>query len=175
MNKQDIIHLFGLNAQHAKKEVWHYIEKYVSVPLAIAQAIQESNCGHDAPGNNYFGIKGSEFNLTSTVYWSGFSTRFTTNEYVDGKEIVTQAYFRKYGSMAQSFLDHAHLLATHKAYHEAQKFAEDNINVISLKPEMHRLYVNLVSKVYATDPEYAKSVNNLIDEHKLFAYDCPTT
>lgn len=119
--------------------------------IVIAQAILESSWGTSAlfqQANNPFGVKGS---------YQGQSKSFPTSEYVNGKKIQIHANFRDYPSLTAAILDHDALLKanyfkkTVTDYQTAAKLLQEN--------------------GYATDPDYAKKLDNVIATYNLNQYD----
>lgn len=120
--------------------------------IVVAQAVLESSWGESAlyrNANNPFGIKGS---------YQGQSIRYNTEEVISGKRITVQAAFRKYPSLLAAINDHNRLLA--------QQFIKQS-NVISYRKVAKLLQQN----GYATDPNYAKKLIQIIRKYNLSKYD----
>lgn len=130
----------------------------VPASLTIAQAILESADGNSTlaqQANNLFGMKGKG---------PAGSIRLATKEYRNGEWITVQADFRKYNSWAESVADHSNLF----------------INGVSWNRNLYRGVIGVdgitaareVAKAgYATDPDYANKLINLITDHQLIKYD----
>lgn len=119
--------------------------------IVIAQAILESSWGTSAlflQANNPFGVKGS---------YQGQSKTFPTTEYVNGKKIKINANFRDYPSLTAAILDHDALL---KANYFKQTVTDYQTAAKLLQ-----------SNGYATDPDYAKKLDNVIATYNLNQYD----
>ena len=137
-------------------------EKDLYASVMIAQAILESASGESqlaqAPNYNLFGIKGT---------YKGKGVFFDTQEDLgNGVLYTTQAIFRQYENYEGSLTDYAKLLkegltgnsyfyegvwkSNAKTYQEATKF--------------------LVGR-YATDADYDKKLNGLIEAYDLTTYD----
>jgi flagellum-specific peptidoglycan hydrolase FlgJ len=130
---------------------------YAQAPtsVTIAQFGQESGWGKSMPPDSFnpFGIKalaGQPFVMAQT------------HEVVGGRAVRVLAPFRKYGSLAEAFLDHARLLATEPVYAEARGKLPDIAG-----------YVQAMAAHYATDPHYAEDLLALIRGDGLAQYDLP--
>lgn len=137
---------------------------YASV--MIAQAILESDWGRSglsvSPNNNLFGIKGS---------YNGQSVTMKTQEFLNGKWVTIDAKFRKYPSYTESFQDNARLLKT-TSFQRGVYFYSGawKSNTNSYKDATAWL-----TGRYATAPNYATSLNGLIEKYNLTQYDTPST
>lgn len=122
------------------------VSKETQIPLAfiVTQAAHESNYGKSGlaqKSNNLFGIK-------ATKSWTGPSDNWPTHEVVNGKEIVVDAYFRKYSTWEASVRDWARLIKA--VYPKA--FAAALANNSQL------FFQELQKGGYATDPLYAQKL-----------------
>jgi hypothetical protein len=123
--------------------------------LTLAQAILESDWGNSAPGNNLFGIKWAEnCGFDKQLLW--------TYEFIDGVETKVQDYFRKYDSLQDAIDDHGVFLRTNSRY---SNILFDN-NFVSVCN-------NIQADGYASDPNYASSLINLISVNGLNKWDDP--
>lgn len=128
--------------------------KYNILPsITIAQAILESGWGKHKVGNNVFGIK-------ATSDWKGKTKTATTTEYKNGKWVSEKATFRDYDSVADSLLDHAELVGTKDRYAAVR-------SATNYKDAARALQ----SAGYATDPNYANKLINLIEQNNLTQFD----
>lgn len=121
--------------------------------LIIAQAALESGWGQkeiSSPegikSHNIFGVK-------ATAHWKGESTEITTTEFIGGTLRKVKAAFKVYPSYSSALDDYISLL-THNPLFE--KVAH------SVSPE--RAAQALQSGGYATDPNYAKKLINIISK-----------
>ncbi|GEL13427.1 hypothetical protein LCO01nite_09760 [Lapidilactobacillus concavus] len=127
--------------------------------VTIAQAILESNWGESqltAKYRNLFGIKGSDPTNTREM---------TTQEYVNGQWQTVTARFRVYPSYAASLLEHAQLFHKGTTWNPQQYvhfLAADNYKAAAEA---------LQTDGYATDPDYATKLINLIEQYDLNQYD----
>ncbi|MBU3179371.1 glucosaminidase domain-containing protein [Clostridium estertheticum] len=129
-------------------------EKYNILPsLTIAQAILETGWLQYVKGNNIFGIKWTE--------GCGYEVQeFNTHEFINGVSAPMVCMFRKYDTLGDSILDHGKLLnfiryksvITSKDYKEACQ--------------------NVYNSGYCTDEEYPEKLIAIIEQNKLYLYDC---
>ena len=131
--------------------------------VCIAQAIHESGWGTAAKmvkANALFGIKVGSGVKFGTA-WKGKGYKTGTTEYYDGKTATRITdYFRAYDTVADSVEDYMDMLCTAKRYQKALNRANpaDCIRAI-------------VAGGYATGPDYAEHIINLIKTHNLAWYD----
>lgn len=124
--------------------------------VIIAQAILESGWGSSLlsqKANNLFGIK-------ANATWNGDKYLITTSEYVNGKKIYIDAYFRKYKSWDESIVDHSLFLNQNSRY----KKIIGNTNY----KDVCKL---LQSCGYATDINYANKLIGVIESNNLTRFD----
>ena len=146
------------------RDIGQEYDLYASV--MIAQAILETGSGSSElsqpPNYNLFGIKGNYKNK---------SVSFNTSEDDgSGKLYITRANFRKYPGYKESFEDYATLLTDTKngngdVYHKAWKK-----NAKSYKEATKAL-----TGKYATDINYDKKLNKLIETYDLTFFDSKLT
>lgn len=132
-----------------------YSDYNILPSLTIAQAILESNSGKSQlaiKGNNLFGIKADS-------RWTGKKINFPTKEFIKGKEITVNAYFRAYGSFSDSVEDHTKFLLTKR--YEKVKTSKDYKEACT----------EIWKAGYATDPKYPGKLINIIEKYKLYKYD----
>ncbi|MEU0538116.1 glucosaminidase domain-containing protein, partial [Amycolatopsis tolypomycina] len=127
----------------------------VPASVTVAQAIQESNWGQAAPGNNYFGIKCSP---GPGPIGTGCQN-LETQECCPLHTVI--ASFRTYASMEDSFRDHGLFLRQNSIYANAFNYTGDPDQFIR---EVHRAG-------YATDPNYANSIINLMVTYDLYRFN----
>lgn len=130
---------------------------YTSVMLA--QATVESAWGQSGlaqePNNNLFGIKGS---------YNGQSVNMNTGEYGKGGYYTTNAGFRKYPSYTESFEDNGSLLRNQMGNYYSGTWVENSSNYAQATQ-------NGLQGKYATDPNYAKTLNSAIATNGFDKYD----
>ena len=125
----------------------------VNPEALLAQAALETGWGQRMPRNadgspsyNMFGIKAGE-------EWSGARAAADTMEVVNGVATPRRMAFRAYGSIEESVNDFAKLLASSPRYKEALAAGGDA-----------QAYIAGIGKSgYATDPEYANKLNQILD------------
>jgi len=123
-----------------------------SADVLVAIAALETGWGlHTAKAKygqdsfNYFGIKANN--------WQGPEVTNVTKEFDGEKMIVIQDDFRVYETPADSFNDFAEFLQTNPRYQDALNNSNDA-----------KAFVAALQKAgYATDPNYAKKINSILD------------
>jgi flagellar protein FlgJ len=114
----------------------------------VAQAALETGWGKSVPcaadgscSFNLFGIKAG-------TSWSGATVNVPTLEFEDGVAVRKVDRFRAYGSIGDSFMDYARLIANSPRYAGALGTGGDVAGFASA----------LQAGGYATDPEYASKI-----------------
>ena len=129
-------------------------------PLGLlAQAALETGWGqrmaHTADGTpsfNLFGIKAGDT-------WAGGRATADTVEFSNGVATPRRTAFRAYGSIEESVNDFAALLKNSPRYREAMAAGNDP-----------QAYVDSIGKSgYATDPDYANKLNQILNSGALRA------
>jgi flagellum-specific peptidoglycan hydrolase FlgJ len=126
----------------------------VPASVTIAQAAKESGWGEDAPGHNLFGVKADSG-------WHGPTVMVSTHEFVRGKKIPIKAPFRAYPDWFGSIEDHAEFLVVNPRY----------VKAFMVAGNAEAFATALQAAGYATDPQYADGLINLIRGHKLTVFD----
>lgn len=127
--------------------------------ITIAQACLESNYGQSDLAqkyNNLFGVKGTS-KTTSAV--------MTTKEYTNGKWVTVKARFQIYDSYEASIRAHNRLFQEGTTWNKNQY--KDVLNAKNYTEQAKAL----VTDGYATDPDYATKLTNLIEQFNLSQYD----
>lgn len=127
--------------------------------ITIAQACLESNYGQSTLSkkyNNLFGVKGTNPNTSAVL---------TTKEYVKGKWVNVKARFQIYDSYEASIRAHARLFQNGTTWNHKQYK-----HVLAAKNYKQQAKA-LVQDGYATDPNYATKLTNLIKQYNLDKYD----
>lgn len=102
-------------------------------------------------GHNLFGIKGS---------YNGQSVTMPTYEYYGGRYVQINDAFRAYPSNYESIVDHGHFLKENSRYS----------NLIGQKD--YQTVTRLIRQDgYATDPQYTNTLNRVIQQYNLTAWD----
>lgn len=126
----------------------------VSAEAIVAQAALESAWGASAIGFNLFGIKAGSS-------WAGKKKLVTTQEVINGERVTIQDWFRDYNSYEDSIKDHFQFLRDNSRY----------ANIFDPKQNTSdETYFRLLQKDgYATDPNYANSLMNMLASVKSVA------
>ncbi|MGV8846858.1 glucosaminidase domain-containing protein [Tessaracoccus sp.] len=138
-------------------------EREYGVPasVAMAQAILESGWGESSltkNAKNWFGIKCS----STASKWQTGCLAVSTKEYDSaGNLYTTTAQFRKYATDQNSFIDHGLFLKSPARYAKAFKYTNN--------PDRFIVEVHLGG--YATDPQYANKVIDLMVKYNLYQYN----
>ena len=125
--------------------------------VTLAQAMQESGEGTSAltkQANNLFGIKA--FN------WPGKTINMPTKENYKGINVVIMGKFRAYDNWEESIEDHGSFLVNNSIYRKHGVFSANNYAAQAKA---------LQASGYATDPNYANELIDLIKEYDLNKYD----
>lgn len=125
----------------------------VAPEVLIAQAAHETGWGKSLPqfsdgrsSHNLFGIKANRS-------WEGERVVNSTLEFVGGVPVRQRDGFRAYASYADSFNDYADFLQNNPRYGEALNLVKDGV-----------AYLRALQQAgYATDPNYAKKIQGLIN------------
>lgn len=136
----------------------NYNEYGIFPSVTIAQAIHESAWGKSdlsVQANNLFGVKADE-------NWKGETIEMPTKEYINGEEIIVIAKWRKYASFEDSIRDHGKFLKENSRY--------ENAGVFKAKDYKEQAYAIRMAG-YATDPQYASLICNIIESYSLSIYD----
>lgn len=129
----------------------------VLASITMAQGILESAEGNHAPENNFFGIKSWDENEPRQLLW--------TSEYVKGKWVRVQAWFKSYPDLEGCIADHSDFLTRNTRYANAGFFAA------CANLDYRKAAQSLKDAGYATDPEYANSLIKIIEKNNLIQYD----
>jgi peptidoglycan hydrolase FlgJ len=129
----------------------------------LAQAALETGWGQRMPRNadgsssfNMFGVKAGDG-------WTGAKATADSMEVVNGVATPRRTAFRSYGSIEESVNDFANLLKSSPRYREAIAAGQDV-----------KGYVEGIGKSgYATDPNYANKLNQILDGDTLQAAMSP--
>lgn len=125
-------------------------KKYgVNVLVTMAQCALETGWGKHAPGNMYFGIKAGSS-------WTGKKQFLWTTEFLNGKYVKVQDWFRAYNNASESFEDYARLIATKSWFKPALNVANDELKYITV----------IKNAGYATDPNYINKVMTIVNSLK---------
>lgn len=135
--------------QYRDMAIEQMLRNKIPASITLAQGILESSAGNSElvkKGNNHFGIK--------CHGWTGR----TVHKDDDAK----QECFRAYNNAQESYEDHSKFLTKNKRY--SQLFS---LSITDYKGWAH----GLKACGYATNPNYAPMLINLIELYKLYEYD----
>lgn len=122
----------------------------IPASITLAQGILESGCGTSelaVNANNHFGIKCHQD-------WVGATYRMDDDE--------KDECFRKYKSPEQSWVDHSEFLVNRPRY----------AGLFSIPTTDYKAWAKgLKAAGYATNPQYANKLIQIIEEEKLYKYD----
>src|ERR1700735_2785743 len=120
--------------------------------VTLAQWAVESGWGKepDTGTFNCFGIKCAP--NEGTLCW--------THETIGGRSVRCQQWFANYASLADAFTAHGRLLADEPQYAPARACLPDAL-----------AFVAAMGPVYATDPNYVKVLDEIIQGHDLVQFD----
>jgi hypothetical protein len=121
--------------------------------VIIAQAALESGWGQAVKGNAYFGVKQGASTAESIA--------FTTHEVIEGQKVSMVDRFRTYRSMEKATHAYAQFLRDTPRYQQALRDTSDPAKFAEA----------LQHAGYATDPQYAAKLQQIIRRHQLTAYD----
>ena len=107
--------------------------------IIIAQAALETGWGASAPGNNYFGIKGT-------------GGTQTTQEFLNGAWQTIKASFQGYSSLEDSVNGYVSFITNNPRYQAVE-------NATNIPDQLKALQAS----GYATDPNYAKKLQGIIN------------
>lgn len=150
-NVQSFLNTIGPVAQQVAQENGIYAS------VMTAQAALESGWGNSAlstQGHNLFGVK-----------WNGTGNYITmpTQEYYGGQWHTINAKFQSYNSYYDSLTSYAQLIKNNFPNSTRANAATPQIAAANLK--------NGVYDSYATDPNYANSLDRMISDYGLTRYD----
>ena len=140
----------------------HNGQIYASV--CIAQAIHESGWGTSTKmvrANALFGIKVGKSAYKFGTAWKGKAYKTGTTEYYDGKNPTKITdFFRAYDNVTDATEDYYDMLCHCKRYKPALN-----------QSSPQKCIEAIVSGGYATGPQYAKRIMELIRSYNLTIYD----
>lgn len=145
--------------------------------VLIAQACQENGYGLDndclvlMDANNILGMKRELLNDTwHSDYWDGSYIVKPTPEWYNGRLTYINDAFRKYQSIKDCIFDYCQFMRDAKLDDGTYKYRA----YLSIK-DPAKLIGSVANpdpkKSYCTDPDYAKSVMQIIRKHNLTQYD----
>lgn len=151
---QEFVDLVG---QYAVTE---YPNSHVLPSIVTAQAVLESNFGKSQLSSEYFNLFGRKSYSPNDP-----SVDLPTQEFVNGQYITVDEPFRVYTSWEESVADHGRLLANGTSWNETHY--NGVLNASSYKEAAYALQ----EAGYATDPNYAESLIDVIERYELTRFD----
>lgn len=149
--KDDFVRALLPEARRAASEIG------VDPRVLIAQSALETGWGQSILGDHVGRSSNNLFNIKAGNYWEGPSVGVTTLEFSEGIPRPQRARFRAYSSIAESFADYVALLRGQPRYAAALANADDP----------WRFMRSLQQAGYATDPEYARKVIELLRDDAI--------
>ncbi|SET15979.1 glucosaminidase domain-containing protein [Paenibacillus sp. NFR01] len=131
---------------------------HIAASLTIAQAALESGFGSSGltvRAGNLFGIKGSG---------PAGSIAMRTTEYVNGKAVQVTAAFRAYHNWGESVADHSAILVGGVSWNRGLYSKAIGVDGKTAARE-------IAAAGYATDPNYAAKLIQMMDTYNLYQYD----
>jgi len=131
----------------------------IPASIKLAQAILESNCGKSelaCKANNHFGIKcGTD--------WNGKHFKKEDDDFENGQ--LVKSCFREFSSVNDSYVAHSDFLT------DPGKSARYG-SLFELGPTDYKGWAKGLSRAgYATDPQYANRLVDIIEKYELYRLD----
>jgi flagellar protein FlgJ len=130
----------------------------VDPSVLVAQSALETGWGKHVISDKYGRSSYNLFNIKADKRWSGDKVPVQTIEFKDGLAVKEDANFRRYRNISDSFTDYAQFILTEPRYNNARQ-AQDGKDYLRA----------LQSSGYATDPNYADKVIELLDHDLIRA------
>tara|TARA_R110002051_G_scaffold292651_1_gene357534 strand:- start:3812 stop:4939 length:1128 start_codon:yes stop_codon:yes gene_type:complete len=127
-----------------------------SAEVLIAQSALETGWGQKVVRRNDGTMSNNLFNIKADKRWQGDKTSVNTLEFEKGIAVQQKADFRMYDNLEQSFNDFVSFISQGDRYQDARK--------VSAEPTQ---FIKALQKAgYATDPQYANKVINVMKSVK---------
>jgi flagellum-specific peptidoglycan hydrolase FlgJ len=128
----------------------------IPASFCVAEAALESGWASSQLATQYFNL----FGIKADPSWTGPTVTLPTGEYENGHDVTVEALWRVYPDWLASLQDHAQFLLTNERYKPAFAFADG------------RDFATAVQAAgYATDPDYAQKIIEIINAHGLQSLD----
>ncbi|QCI87393.1 N-acetylmuramoyl-L-alanine amidase [Vagococcus zengguangii] len=136
----------------------NYSQYRVLPSIVLGQAILESDWGRSelASYNNLFGVKAGEHED---------KVLFPTQEFVDNQWATVNAYFKVYPTVEAAIIDHNRL------FNEGVSWNTQLYHQVLASKNYVEAAQALQQAGYATDPDYASKIINVIETYDLSKYD----
>ncbi|MDD8058623.1 MULTISPECIES: flagellar assembly peptidoglycan hydrolase FlgJ [Shewanella] len=147
--------------QHFISTLYPHAEKAAktlgtSAEVLIAQSALETGWGQKVIRRNDGTMSHNLFNIKADKRWQGEKTSVNTLEFEKGIPVQQKADFRMYDNLEQSFSDFVSFIGQGDRYEDARKVASEPTQFIRA----------LQKAGYATDPQYANKVINVMKSVK---------
>ena len=138
----------------------------IPASFTVAEAAVESGWGTSGltiQAKNLFGVKADKS-------WTGPIVVMQTREFLNGEWVMVPARWRKYDDWHGSIEDHAEFLVENPRYHAAfeQPAPGEGENAA---PTGERFAQAVAAAGYATDPDYAAKIIQIMRAHDLHTLD----
>lgn len=146
------------NPEHFVAVLYPHAEKAAKAlgttpEVLIAQSALETGWGQKIVRRTDGTMSNNLFNIKADKRWEGNKTTVSTLEFEKGIAVKQKADFRMYDDMEQSFKDFVSFIADGDRYQEARKVAAEPVK-----------FIHALQKAgYATDPQYARKVLNVME------------
>jgi len=149
---------------HFVNDIWPHAQQAsqalgVSAEIIVAQSALETGWGRYAmlfpdgrPSNNIFAIKAGQD-------WNGPVLTKSTLEFRDGVMQTEVAHFRAYESISNALTDYVQFIQSNSRYRNALEHRGDDAHFVR----------GLQQAGYATDPEYADKILNIVHSERFKA------
>jgi flagellar protein FlgJ len=131
--------------------------------VLIAQSALETGWGRGVIRDHLGESSHNLFNIKADARWDGPVVTKRTLEYIDGVAVQQRADFRRYDSPVESFKDYVSFLNSSPRYREALEHRGD----------AHRFVEGLQAAGYATDPDYAVKIKEILDRSVVSGQSLP--
>lgn len=129
----------------------------VNPNVLVAQAALETGWGKHLVRSENGGSSYNLFNIKADNRWSGDRATTNTLEFRNGLPQKERAAFRVYSGYEESFRDYVNFIQENPRYQQALESAADPLG-----------YLQQLQKAgYATDPQYAEKISNILDSEFL--------
>lgn len=136
-----------------------YYKSGVLPSISLAQAILESDSGNSVlavHANSIFGIKAS-------APWTGAVYDKVSVEYINGAKKEVKSSFRKYKDWKESITDHGEFFTSTPT--------REKLYAPVLAAKDYKEATKALTGTYATDPNYKKKLDDIIERNKLYLFD----
>ncbi len=148
---EEFIETMRPHAERAAEEIG------VNPALLIAQAALETGWGKKVIKNNDGSNSHNLFGIKASHAWEGDSVNVGSLEYRNGVAKKEVSAFRSYPSFTESFDDYVDFIKNQSRYESAVESADDS-----------KAYIKGLQQAgYATDPNYANKVMNILERKSL--------